>query len=272
MADRWIGLRREPDGSHAVIVGEHLVRSSGSLFGGAGSAAAVAVLEASGDVDVTWMTIQFVDTATIGDLLRFRLEHLAEGRSTTQVRLTAVVEDRVVMAGLGAVSRRSSTSFDRQSGVMPAVSEPTSSPRWEPRFRALESGARRGPFTVADFREAHIGNVSVGVWALMREPVPAAGTIAYFADIVPGLVLKDSNQDRFKASLDNTIRFGPPPDTDWLLVAPNSPIIHGDYLHCSADIWSATGTLVAQVTQTSSLQRRNLTGSQNSAAVRSLDR
>ena len=54
-------------------------------------------------------------------------------------------------------------------------------------------------------------------------------------------------------SLDNAMRFGPEPVTDWILVDFDPYFVAGGYAHGAARIWSTDGTLLAIASQTATL-------------------
>ncbi|WP_436794607.1 acyl-CoA thioesterase [Actinospongicola halichondriae] len=250
----WPGLQRDPDGSFVLVVDESLVRGDGRLFGGAGAAASVVAVEAATDGRLVWLTVQFISSAEVGDQINLRVDPLASGRRTNQVRLTALAGDQVVLSAVGATVRSGSPSRATTVGAaMPLVARPEEGRPWKPRFRLGSRSSNLGPFASADFREAHGPGGRVGVWARMRHAAPSAATAAYLADVLPGVIIDGAGRVVAGSSLDNTIRCGIALGTEWVLLEPDPPLIEGGYLHCSARLWSSSGALFALVQQTAAL-------------------
>jgi len=69
---------------------------------------------------------------------------------------------------------------------------------------------------------------------------------------VPSAVLRAAGRDGGGTSLDNSIRFGrpPEPDTEWVLVDTEPYLAHAGYVHGGARIWSPEGRLLAVAAQT----------------------
>jgi acyl-CoA thioesterase len=55
-------------------------------------------------------------------------------------------------------------------------------------------------------------------------------------------------------SLDNTIRFGPPPQCDWVLLEVDPYFAHHGFVHGAARVWSPDGILLAVASQTARAQ------------------
>src|SRR5688500_19271968 len=93
----WLGLERHDDARWSFELTPSLSRPDGKLYGGTGVAVMVAITEAETGRDALWSTVQFVGSAEVGERVDCRLEVLAQGRRTSQVRLTASVGDRIVL-------------------------------------------------------------------------------------------------------------------------------------------------------------------------------
>jgi acyl-CoA thioesterase len=77
--------------------------------------------------------------------------------------------------------------------------------------------------------------------------------LGFLADFVPMGVARAAGRAGAGTSLDNTIRFGPPTDSEWVLVGLDPHLAHGGYGHGTAHLWAPDGTLVATASQTASM-------------------
>ena len=253
----WLGLEpAEGPGRYSFTLTHSLARFDGKLFGGTGLAIAVAALEAETGRGALWLTVQFVGSADLGERIDCHVEVLASGRSTSQVRFTATVGDRLVLAALGATAQQRDDGFGARLGRMPEVSAPEESPPLELGFPvSLEVISRQGPFAMADYRRATGAAAAAGadlVWARMRTVRQSRSTVAYLADFVPSAVVRAAGRVGGGTSLDNSIRFGPavPPGTDWLLIDNDPYLADNGYVHGGARLWSADGVLLGVASQT----------------------
>jgi acyl-CoA thioesterase len=249
---RWLGLEGGADGHYAFELTPLLARFDGRLFGGTGIALTVAAFEAETGRDALWTTVQFAGSAEVGECIDCHVEVLAVGRHTSQVRLTAVVGDRMVLAALGATASSSPEGFAARLGDMPLVSGPDDSEPFDLGFPlTVPELAERGPFAMAEYRQAR-GSEGSQVWARMRDTPQSRATLGYLADFVPNAVVRAAGRAGGGTSLDNSIRFGPgaPAGTEWLLLDFDPFFAANGYVHGAARIWSADGLLLAVASQT----------------------
>jgi acyl-CoA thioesterase len=243
----------QPDGRYGFDLTPELARFDGRLFGGAGLAASVGVLEAATQRHALWTTVQFIGSAEIGERIDCRAEVLAAGYNTTQAQVTATTDGRTVFIALGSTAREREDGFTADIGAMPTVPGPDECPTWLPKFPfPVDRVTARGPFATAEFRLAHRGDGSMVLWTRMKEMHQSRLTVAYLADFVPSAVLRAAGRDGGGTSLDNSIRFGKAPATglDWILIDTEPYLADGGYLHGGARIWSPDGTLLAVASQT----------------------
>ncbi len=241
------------DDHYGLELTSELARFDGNLYGGAGLAASIAAMETTTGRGALWTTVQFVGSATIGDRIDCHVEVLAEGYNTTQARVTATFDGRIVFLALGATARQRDEAFSAAFGAMPDVPGPDASEPWQPAFPVPpESIGRRGPFLTAEFRHTQDRHGSQKLWARIKAGKQTRATISYLADFVPSAVLRVAGRAGGGTSLDNSIRFGvaPPPDTDWILIDTEPYLADSGYVHGGARLWSERGDLLALASQT----------------------
>lgn len=247
-----LGLDPMTDGRTSFVLTAPLVRFDQQLYGGTGLAVVVAAMEASTGRDAVWATVQFVGSAAEGERIEVVTEELAHGGTTSQVRVTATVGGRVILAGLGSTARARDGGFDATFGTMPEVAPPDACGPLT--FGALQpppSMKARGPFAIGDFRVAPGEHDSRYVWARLDGVPVTRPFLAYVADFVPSAVLRAVGRLGGGTSLDNSIRFGPSaaPDTRWVLMDSDPYFADNGFVHGAARVWSDDGTLVAVASQ-----------------------
>ncbi|CAN5681646.1 hypothetical protein BH10ACT3_BH10ACT3_15400 [soil metagenome] len=245
----WLGLVEHEPGRFTLELTEDLIRLDGQLYGGTGLAAAVGAFSATTGRSPLWTTVQFVGTARLGDTLDIDVEQLAKGRSTTQTRLTAWHDGEVVLAALGSSGELRDDVIEADFGTMPDASDPETAPSWD-HMVPIDLSGKFGPFKTAEFRRASEGTTAM-MWLRMHDMRQTVETIAYLADFVPAGVVRAAGRVGVGISLDNSIRFGPAPDTEWILVDVDPYFARGGFLHGGARIWSQDGVLLAVAAQTS---------------------
>src|SRR4051812_32694160 len=126
--DDWLGLEQLAPGRWAFELTQPLSRFDAKLYGGTGLAAVTAAIEAETGRDARWVTVQFVSSADLGDRIDCHVEVLANGRRTSQVRVTGTVGDRPVFAALGATGLSRAGGLEVQVATMPVVAPPEDCP------------------------------------------------------------------------------------------------------------------------------------------------
>src|SRR5689334_23906822 len=126
----WLGLERHGDGRRSFELTAALTRHDGKLFGGTGIAVMVATMEAETDRDALWTTVQYASSAELGTRVECHVEVLAQGKRTSQVRMTASVGDNVVLAALGATGVPRTGPIEADLAVMPAMPGPDECTEW----------------------------------------------------------------------------------------------------------------------------------------------
>ena len=245
----WLGLERVGGGRWSFELTSPLTRPDAKLYGGTGAAVTVAVIEAETARDTLWSTVQFVGSADLGERIDCHVEVLAAGRRTSQVRVTATVEERIVLAAIGATGAPREGAIEAHMPTMPAVPSPEECDGWGG-HRGHEQLARRtGWLEVAELRQA---TESGTMWARSRSGTLTRATIAFLADMVPTSVVRAVGLVGGGTSLDNSMRFGRLVDTEWVLLDMDPWLASGGYLHGGARIWAEDGTLVGVASQTAS--------------------
>ena len=251
----WLGLERHGPGHWSFELTSGLARHDAKLYGGTGAAVMAAVMEAETARDALWTTVQFVGSAELGERIECQVDVLASGRRTSQVRLTATVGDRVVITGLGSAGAGRPNPPEAQVPKMPAVASPEECNPWgsgrqhshAPATPQPNPSQMTGWHQLAEMRQA---TESGSIWARMRSGMQTRATVSFLGDMVPTSVVRAAGMMGAGTSLDNSLRFGKMPETEWVLLDMDPWLATGGYLHGAARVWSQDGTLVAVASQT----------------------
>ena len=249
----WLGLEHHGQGAWSFELTGPLSRFDGKFYGGTGIAVTTALLEAETERAALWATVQFAGSADVGDRIDCRVEVLASGRRTAQVRMTASVGDRVMLAAIGATGNPRTGELSAQFGTMPDVGSPDDAPPWRPKVPFPVDVERPSWLQVAELRDVRTPSRPHALWARLRDRPQTRASLGFLADMVPSAVVQASGRAGAGTSLDNAMRFGPEPDTDWILVDFDPYFIASGYAHGAARIWSTDGTLLAIASQTATL-------------------
>ena len=253
----WLDLRRLDSRRFSLELTDSLVRLDGQLYGGTGLAGVVAAMRVATGREPLWATVQFASSAMLGETIEFQVEVLAAGHRASQIRITALLADRIVLAALGTVAAENVDGLHSEFGQMPRVSSPEFSEEWRHVFPFQHDGPLTGPFHTAEFRTAEIRTAEMGsagsepmMWVRMRDTRQTRESVAYLADFVPAAVVRAAGRVGVGTSMDNSIRFGPPPDTDWILIETEPYFAHAGFVHGAGRVWSEDGVLLAVASQT----------------------
>ena len=228
-----------------------LTRFDGKFFGGTGIAVTVATMEAESGRGAVYATVQFAGTADVGERIDCHVEVLARGNRTSQLRMTATTGGRIVLAAVGATSEPRPQSLRAQFGSMPAVPSPEEAEPWLP----------MAPFPIPDDMTSWLSAAELrtadgprhALWARMRNLRQTRATLGFLADMVPSAVVSAAGERGAGTSLDNSMRFGPVPDTEWILVDFDPYLASGGYVHGAARLWAPDGTLLGIASQSATL-------------------
>ena len=249
----WLGLERHDEGRWSFELTSPFTRHDGKLYGGTGIAVMVATMEAETARDALWTTVQYAGTAEIGERIDCHVEALATGKRTTQVRMTATVGDRVVLAALGATGASRTGPVEIEIPSLPDVPSPDecedwgSMRRWRQATGADEDAPPTSWLQIAEMRQATDGGA---IWARMRSGTQTRATTAFLADMVPSSVVRAAGKMGGGTSLDNSMRFGRLVDTEWILLDMDPWFGTGGYVHGAARVWAEDGTLLGIASQT----------------------
>lgn len=248
----WLGLDPEGDGHFGFTLVDPISRPDGRFYGGTGVAVTVATMEAVTGRQALYVTVQYAASADLGERFDVHTEVLAAGRRTSQLRVTGSVGDRVVFAAVGATGELRDGKLEAQFGAMPAVPGPEDSPPWEPPKTPFRSPARTTGFPgVGEIREVADGIAPdrMALWARMRKRPQSRATLGFLSDVVPMGVMRAAGRAGGGTSLDNAMRFGPTPDSDWVLLDLDPHLASGGYLHGAGRVWAEDGVLLAVASQ-----------------------
>ena len=251
------------DGPHdaSFTVTPKLMSPRGSFYGGAGLAAACALMELATERVAVWSTVQFVSGAERDDRLELHCEVIAHGHRTSQVRVTAHTGGREVFTAVGATGALTGGKVSSNFALMPSVSAPdecaradwpSASTREDTHFATTEvreSVVHGG----AEGAAAPSGAVpSMALWARVEShPGWTPAMLGYVADVVPMAFHRALGSHRPGGmSLDNSLRVGQRADTEWVLLALHPEAANHGYAHGTVHLWAPDGTLMGTASQT----------------------
>ncbi|MFA5565462.1 MAG: thioesterase family protein [Acidimicrobiia bacterium] len=248
----WLGLNRVSETEWSFKLAGRLCRPDARLYGGTGLAAMLATMEAQTGRTPLWATVQFVGSAALGEQIDCELEVLANGRRTSQVRFTARVGDREILAGVGSTGIHVDGKVpNTQVPAMPKVPGPESGVPWGSPL-ARDPQVEDWTYT-AEVREVEVDPLRMYMWARMRQgEAIGAAELSFLADIVPPSVLRVVGEHGGGNSLDNSMRFAHLVDTEWVLFEFDPWFIAGGYVHGGVKAWAETGEFLAHGSQTAS--------------------
>ena len=256
----FLGLELHGRGVSTFELTPPLARIDGRLYGGTAVAVSVAAMEAETGKAARWITVQFVGTATIGEVIECDTEVLATGRRVSQVRVTGRVGDRVVFSGVGASAEAKPGGFAGQFEAMPEVPPADECPPFDFLRRLRRPEGETDGFTrVMEFRWAlqpeppGAFDGRLALWARVLDHAATPALLGYVADFVPMSVARAGGRMGAGTSLDNTIRFGPRLTPEWVLVELDPHLATDGYGHGTVHLWAPDGTLLATGSQTASM-------------------
>ncbi|WP_238428529.1 acyl-CoA thioesterase [Frankia nepalensis] len=256
---RWLGLEvgdAEEAGPGpavtraSVVMAERHLTQLQRMYGGTGLSLVGALVEAATGRSLRWATAQFVGSPRRGERLDLVAEVLAAGRRTSQVRVTGSVDGRVVLAGLGASGDVNPAIPDGTVPGMPVVPAPE---ECRPSVLPIPPGVAPGFFGMVEMREFSKGPRLRFWMRFPGRPATRPAILPMVADSVPTMVMAALGQRGSGSSLDNTIRVGSAPDSEWVLVDGTPEQASGGYGYGSVRLWSPDGSLAGVGSQTAAL-------------------
>jgi acyl-CoA thioesterase len=225
----------------------------GTLYGGAGVAAAIAMMEAATERRAHWTTLQFLSFASRGDEVECAVDVRSHGKYSSQVRVSAHVNGEEIFTALGATGAPRAdltTTFER----MPSVPGPDDSPVVE---AMVPGDLTRSRFSVTEHRLAGEADdlretgSQVAFWVRVDGLPPSPAMLGYVGDCVAlGMYRALGLEIGGGTSLDNTLRLGPHVETEWVLLDVRSHVIADGYGHGTVYLWAPNGALLGMASQT----------------------
>ena len=234
-----------------------IARPDGILYGGSGAAAAVIAMEAATQRPARWVTVQFVASPQVGDVVETAVDIVAGGHRISQVQVRATVDDRLMFSAVGATATARPDGLHGQFESRPAVGPPDEG---SDLFAGFDIGDNRGHHERFELRRATTSGDGppshLPLWTRFTAPQPfTPATISFLADMVPMSIARAAGQMGAGSSIDNTLRFGPEIDGEpaWLLLDLHGQLATDGYGHGSLEVWTPDGTLVAIGSQTATM-------------------
>jgi acyl-CoA thioesterase len=255
-------------GGGSLVIGPHLLNSGGTLWGGCGLAAAIAVGESVLHRSCLWTTVQYVSPIEADVCLHLRLEVGEHGRTLSQAAVRGTVNGRLALLATGTFGKTPDTgkeTIDDMQFVAPpdAVARPLDCPprthtssgrdlREEGGILArIEQRWVRPPRLTLDGRP---GPGRCALWARLHQPtVTSTASVAIIADLAPAVIIDAVGRPFYTLSLDNTLRAGRITQADWMLVDAQVEAVIRDVAHISARIFDEDGRLLAVAGQSAKL-------------------
>ncbi len=236
-----------------------LCRPDMVLFGGTAIAASTTCMEVATNAPAVWITTQYVSTARVEETIVLDTEIVAAGKRINQVHVTGRVDGRLIFTSIGSTAQPREGGIEGQYLAMPQVAGPDDGEAFmpgPPRLRREMLSFNR----VSEFRQVELADVekrttgSFVLWARMPGLIATPATIGYLADMSPVAVVRGAGKIGGGTSLDNSMRFGPDPTTEWVLLEMHGHLAVGGYGHSSIHIWSPDGVLLGYGGQTSNIR------------------
>ena len=246
----WLGLERARTGEWTFEVKPALSRMDAKFYGGTGIAVTTAVMEAVTGRRAVWASTQYVSSCSTGEKVRVEVNVGASGRRSSQLQVRGFVGDQLLFTSMGATGEVKADALERSFGRMPDVPGPEEGRIWDPLVISDRFAGEPGWLGIAEIR--HAGDTT-GLWLRMKGRPLSRAAMAFLADVIPNGVMRAAGRMGAGTSLDNTVRYGPDPTGDWMLVDIDPQLISGGYLHGTARLWTQDGTLIGVASQSASV-------------------
>ncbi len=257
----FLGLVDTADDRTEMLLTSANTGGGESLFGGAGLGAAVLLAEERAGRPAIWMTTQFISLTRRNEVMRFRCDTPATGRTMTQVQVHAEVDGRLVMSGMGACGER--PEHHRTAQLRPpdapgpeaseaVVRDPDDTSALH---HLVDTRVARGMFGFTETGTPS-GDERSWIWCRMPTVDLDAAVLAMLADYMPS-VLGNAVADRvWCSSIDNTIRFADPVDdpAGWVLLENSAEFVGNGFGIGRCRMWSESGRLLATASQSMSVR------------------
>ncbi len=234
------------------------------MFGGVGMAAAITAMERTCRRPVIWATAQYLSYARPSDVVDLDVRVAAEGRRTSQARVTAHVGDTEILTVNAALGGRDEPDA-RQWAQAPEAPPPDAcreSERWRADIEDLHSQIEVRVAHGAHSRASDPGGPSADgrlvMWIRPRDgQLVDSPMLAIMADHVPSAIGTALGRNAGGNSLDNTIRFMERVPTTWVLCDTTIVGIHRGVAHGAMRLFSEDGRLMATASQSMIVRLRD---------------
>lgn len=263
---QFLGMQQIDERSWDLPVTLEVLNVLGSLYGGAGIAAASAAVESTTSRPLRWLTCQFVDTARLEETVRVEVTVEAEGRHTHQCAVLGHVDGRTVFRAVAAAGTVRGNVADASWISMPDVPPPAECPPMplpsdvHTKGTSLDTMERRlagGPPLAEFLQDApRPPGLMVSFWARIDgvdNGSPAM--LGWLSDMVALSLVAGLGTAVGGSSLDNTIRMVERAEPEWVLVDLRPTAVSDGYGYGDAHLWSPEGRLLATASQTVSLRQ-----------------
>jgi acyl-CoA thioesterase len=217
-------------------------------------------MEAATNAPAVWITTQYVSTARVGSVITLDTAVVARGKRINQVHVTGHVEGELMFTSIGSTALPREDGIEGQFVEMPHVPGPddASSDSYfpgPPGMRDSNMFSRVAEFRTVELPEDEKRTKgSFVMWARIPGQVATQAILGYLADMSPTAVARGAGKMGGGTSLDNSMRFGPDPTDEWVLMEMHGHLAVGGYGHSSIHMWSPDGVLLGYGGQTSNIR------------------
>lgn len=235
-----------------------LCRPDGGLFGGTAIAASTTCMEAATDAPAVWITTQYVSTARVHSVVELDTTVVARGKRINQLHVTGHVGGELMFTSIGSTALPREGGIEGQFVEMPTVAGPEDAGDYFPGPASFRNDPNF--FRAAEFRAVELTEIerrtkgSFVLWARVKGQPATPAIIGYLADMSPTAVARGAGKMGGGTSLDNSMRFGPDTESEWVLMEMHGHLAVGGYGHSSIHIWSPDGVLLGYGGQTSNIR------------------
>jgi acyl-CoA thioesterase-2 len=228
------------------------------LFGGAGMASGLSVIEAVTGRSTVWAAAQYLSYARPGTLLTLDVIVPVSGKYTSQGRVLIRDGDKEILTVNAALGERPD-SPEAQWAQMPDVPSPDQCPpmtyNWVRDDKDMNSSFHQrvaaGRFGGTRNEGGPSPDGIARMWVRPRDPAVPIDRIALgvMADFLPSGVGNALGTAAGGNSLDNTIRFARMVPTDWVLADIRIHATANGFVHGRVHLFAEDGTLLATASQ-----------------------
>ena len=253
-ARKFLGLETTDDPlRYRMPVVPAVSSGNGSLFGGAGLAAAVEAMESASDRPVIWATAQYLSYARPPAVLDIEVTLAVTGHQITQARAIGRCHGTEILTVNAALGRRPLEAAG-QWAEMPDVAPPDDCPprqHWRPQGESVAARieARVAKGRTPDELNGEPGDGRTAMWARLPDVEMSSTTLAVLGDFVPSGIGQALGLRAGGNSLDNTLRVSRIVPTDWVLLDIRIHAVANGFGHGLVHLWAQDGTLLGTASQ-----------------------